>query len=55
MDDISKNQGRTILFVSHNMETVRRLCNKAVYLRQGRLQSIGPIDDVCREYEDSAS
>ena len=55
MDDISKNQGRTILFVSHNMEAVRRLCNKAVYLRQGRLQSIGPIDDVCRKYEDSAS
>ena len=55
MDDISKNQGRTILFVSHNMEAVRRLCNKAVYLRQGRLQSIGPIADVCREYEDSAS
>ena len=55
MDDISKNQGRTILFVSHNMEAVRRLCNRAVYLRRGRLQSIGPIDDVCREYEDSAS
>ena len=55
MDDISKNQGRTILFVSHNMEAVRQLCNKAVYLRQGRLQSIGPIDDVCRKYEDSAS
>ncbi len=54
MDDISKNQGRTILFVSHNMEAIRRLCNRAVYLRRGRLLSIGPINDVCREYEDSA-
>jgi len=36
MEDVSKG-GRTIVFVSHNMDAVQRLCTKAIYLREGSL------------------
>ncbi len=41
MRDISKNDGRTVLFVSHNMAAVRTLCSKAVLLNQGGVEFIG--------------
>lgn len=37
MDDVSKNDGRTVIFVSHNMDAVSNLCNKSIYLRKGEL------------------
>jgi lipopolysaccharide transport system ATP-binding protein len=37
MDDISKNQGRTLLFVSHNMAAVQSLCNRGIVLHNGKL------------------
>ena len=42
--------GRTIFFVSHNMNAVRSLCNRAVEIREGRLVADGPVDDVVRGY-----
>ena len=39
MDDLSSSEGRTILFVSHNLLSVRALCNKGVILEKGRLIS----------------
>jgi lipopolysaccharide transport system ATP-binding protein len=44
-------QGRTVLFVSHNMPAVRRLCSQGVLLRDGRLIKTGPVDDVLAEYD----
>jgi len=49
MEDVA-GQGRTILFVSHNMETVLRLCNKAMLLENGKLKQIGETDAVIRGY-----
>ncbi|GAB1545571.1 hypothetical protein NUACC21_82470 [Scytonema sp. NUACC21] len=37
MQDVSNNQGRTVLFVSHNMETIQRLCSQCVMLEGGKL------------------
>ncbi len=45
-----KQQGRTILFVSHNMEAVGRLCQRAIWLDQGRVMSDGPAAQVIGEY-----
>ena len=42
--------GRTILFVSHNMNAIRRLCNNAILLEAGRIAAIGPSDEVCHRY-----
>lgn len=42
--------GRTVLFVSHSMPTVARLCERAILLRSGRLQEDGPATDVVAAY-----
>lgn len=43
MEDISRSQGRTILFVSHNMAAVERLCKKAVVLENGMIGYQGEV------------
>src|SRR5437667_1773032 len=43
-------QGRTVLFVSHNMGAVQTLCRRAFLLAQGELQQEGPARDVVAEY-----
>jgi len=47
--------GRTILFVSHNMDAVKRLCPKAVWLKQGTVNAEGKSDDLVRAYLDEFS
>jgi len=42
--------GRTVLFVSHNVAAVRELCTRAILLRNGRLCADGPVDTVVSEY-----
>lgn len=43
-------EGRTVLFVSHNLAAVRQLCNKGLMLASGRVVTEGPADEVLREY-----
>jgi ABC-type polysaccharide/polyol phosphate transport system ATPase subunit len=47
-----KKQGRTMVFVSHALETVRKLCDKAIWLEQGDIQSMGNPDKVIYDYLD---
>ena len=49
MDDVT-SEGRTVIFVSHNMGAVSRLCHRGVFLDAGRIVSIGSIDRVVEEY-----
>jgi lipopolysaccharide transport system ATP-binding protein len=49
MEDVSK-RGRTILFVSHNMAAVDKLCSKAILLKNGSVQAAGSKESVIREY-----
>ncbi len=49
MEDVA-SQGRTVLFVSHNMNTVTRLCPRAVLLKEGRVIADGPSHEVTRAY-----
>jgi lipopolysaccharide transport system ATP-binding protein len=49
MDDVSR-QGRTILFVSHNLDAVQRLCSRGLLLERGRIAADGPITDVVTRY-----
>ena len=44
--------GVTVLFVSHSLEQVKRLCNKAMILDQGKLIAYGDIDEVAAKYEE---
>lgn len=43
-------EGRTVLFVSHNMEAVQKLCNTGILLHKGKLQKVGTMDSVIRAY-----
>jgi len=49
MQDVS-GEGRTVLFVSHQMDAVQRLCNKGLLLHKGSLVTAGPMDDVVKHY-----
>jgi lipopolysaccharide transport system ATP-binding protein len=49
MDDIARH-GRTVLFISHNMEAIQRLCTRGMLLDRGRLAASGPIADVVASY-----
>ncbi len=50
MDEVSRNQGRTILFVSHNLAAVEHLCSKALLLDHGRVVLEGPVSEVVNQY-----
>jgi lipopolysaccharide transport system ATP-binding protein len=43
-------EGRTVLFVSHNMAPVKRLCKRAICLDEGKVQMIGATEDVVASY-----
>ncbi|MBN1755105.1 ABC transporter ATP-binding protein [bacterium] len=44
------NSGRTLVFVSHNMASIQRLCTKCLLLEQGKMRSAGNTREVIREY-----
>ena len=50
MKDVSQGQGRTVLFVSHNMTSVKSLCKTGVILENGGLKEIGDIDPIVSHY-----
>ena len=50
MHDVASDEGRTILFVSHNMGALAQLCKRGILLEEGRVTMIGPVDDVIRSY-----
>jgi lipopolysaccharide transport system ATP-binding protein len=50
MEDVSKNEGRTVLFVSHNIAVVKSLCTSAILLKNGLVQSSGDMEEVIKHY-----
>lgn len=53
MKDVSMNEGRTVLFVSHNMAAVQKLCTKGLLLVNGLVESTGDINKVVDHYVNS--
>jgi lipopolysaccharide transport system ATP-binding protein len=49
MGDVA-GHGRTVIFVSHNMQAIRQLCSRALWLRSGSLIADGPATEVTNEY-----
>jgi lipopolysaccharide transport system ATP-binding protein len=49
MSDVAR-EGRTILFVSHNMAVIQALCSRGIFLERGRVRNDGPIDHVVGDY-----
>ena len=50
MQDVSRGEGRTVLFVSHNMAAVKNLCKTGIILENGMLKSIGSVNIIVDEY-----
>lgn len=50
MAEVSKNEGKTILYVSHNMGTIRRLCDRCIVLEQGNLIFDGDVEKAIQKY-----
>ena len=50
MEEITKKDGRTILFVSHNMLAVQQLCTRCVLLVKGEVAMIGKTEDIVKRY-----
>jgi lipopolysaccharide transport system ATP-binding protein len=55
MEDVSKNLGRTVLFVSHNMGVVAQLCNNAILLKKGEIEAQGTVGEVVEKYISNGS
>lgn len=52
MGDVSSSEGRTVLYVSHNMNTIRQLCNRCIVLDHGKLVYDGGVEDAIAIYAD---
>lgn len=50
MKDVSERDGRTVLFVSHNMAAVKQLCTHCLYLKNGNLYTKGETNEVIQQY-----
>ncbi len=50
MENVSMQEGRTIIFVSHDLSAINRLCNKGILLNNGQVQVKGEIDEVVNVY-----
>ena len=50
MKDVVNSKGRTIIFVSHNMQAVNSLCSKAIWLDGGQIKSKGSAHDIINQY-----
>jgi len=50
MEEVAANDGRTVIFVSHSMPTVARLCPRTIWLRGGEIAADGPSDEVIQKY-----
>ena len=50
MQDVSRGEGRTVLFVSHNMASIKSLCNSGILLENGHIKYTGAVNDVVEKY-----
>jgi lipopolysaccharide transport system ATP-binding protein len=50
MEDVAANEGRTVIFVSHDMDAISRLCSQCILLRQGEIEKSGNTADVVAVY-----
>jgi lipopolysaccharide transport system ATP-binding protein len=53
MEEVTREAGRTILFVSHNMSAIKNICKKCILLNKGKIEMIGDTEEVVNKYLDS--
>lgn len=55
MKDLARNQGKTILYVSHNMSTISDMCNRCIFLEEGSIKYDGEVEKAIQMYYDDFS
>ncbi len=50
IQDFARNEGRTILFVSHNLQAVGHLCQQAIWLKGGQVAALGSVHSILNQY-----
>jgi lipopolysaccharide transport system ATP-binding protein len=55
MEEVTRTQGRTILFISHNMAAIQNLCKKCILIEKGKVKMIGKTEEVVNEYMKGAN
>lgn len=53
MSQLAVNEGRTVLYVSHNMATIRQLCSRCIVLSHGKLVYDGDVEEAINQYYDA--
>jgi lipopolysaccharide transport system ATP-binding protein len=54
MGEVSKTGGRTVLFVSHNLASIKTLCSQGIYMKNGMIESVGNVNEVLSHYKRSS-
>jgi len=49
-----KNENKTILLTSHNLGTVKELCDRVIWMNKGKIEAIGNPDDIIKQYKANA-
>lgn len=55
MGDVSKGEGRTVLFVSHNLASIKAFCSRGIYLKDGLIESVDKINSLIKLYKQSTN
>jgi len=55
MDELSKDDGRTVLFVSHDLSSVKKICTSAILLKNGKVDVTGKTEQVVESYQSKIS
>lgn len=55
MKEVTETDGRTVLFVSHNIQAIRNLCDRVVLLKNGTVEAIGPTEEITDKYLSDAN
>lgn len=53
MEEVSRQQGRTILFVSHQLNSIAKLCTRGIWIDKGQLMFNGPVEEAIEKYTHS--
>jgi lipopolysaccharide transport system ATP-binding protein len=53
LEDVSKNEGRTVLFVSHNLKAIEKFCTTTLLLDSGKIKKIGKTNEIIQFYTES--
>lgn len=54
MSDASTTEGRTILYVSHNMSTIRQICTRCIVMKEGKIIYDGDVEEAIRIYSEES-